>query len=46
MVACDFCVVVTAMFRILYVLVIIKHTTRRILHANVTTHPTAAWTLQ
>jgi putative transposase len=45
-VACDFCVVVTATFRLLYVLVVIEHATRRILHANVTAHPTAAWTLQ
>ncbi len=44
--ACDFCVVVTATFRLLYVLVVIEHQTRRIVHCNVTTHPTAAWTLQ
>lgn len=46
MVACDFCVVVTATFHLLYVFVVIEHATRRILHANVTAHPTAAWTLQ
>jgi putative transposase len=45
-VACDFCVVVTATFRILYVFVVMKHSTRRILQANVTAHPTAQWTLQ
>lgn len=44
--ACDFCVVVTATFRLLYVLIAIEHQTRRIVHCNVTTHPTAAWTLQ
>jgi len=44
--ACDFCVVVTATFRLLYVLVVIEHQTRRIVHCNVTTHPTAEWTLQ
>jgi len=45
-VACDFCVAVTATFRIFYVFVVIEHTTRRILHVNVTAHPTADWTLQ
>jgi transposase InsO family protein len=45
-VACDFCVVVTATFRLLYVFVLMEHATRRILHVNVTTHPTAPWTLQ
>jgi putative transposase len=45
-VACDFCVVVTATFRLLYVFVVMAHATRRILHVNVTAHPTAPWTLQ
>jgi transposase InsO family protein len=45
-VAADFFVVVTASFRILYVLVIVELGTRRILHHNVTAHPTAEWTLQ
>jgi putative transposase len=45
-VACDFRVVVTATFRLLYVFVVMEHLTRRILHVNVTAHPTAAWTLQ
>jgi len=45
-VACDFCVIVTATFRLLYVFVVMEHATRRILHANATSHPTAAWTLQ
>jgi putative transposase len=45
-VACDFCVVVTATFRLLYVFVLMEHATRRILHCNVTAHPTAQWTLQ
>ena len=44
-VACDFCLVFTATFRLLYVFVVMEHATRRILHVNVTAHPTAAWTL-
>src|SRR5215211_4235564 len=46
MVACDFCVVVTATFRLLFVFMVMEHATRRILHANVTEYPTARWTLQ
>lgn len=45
-VACDFCVVVTATFRLLYVFVVIEHVSRRLLHVNVTAHPTAQWTMQ
>jgi putative transposase len=45
-IACDFCVAVTATYRLLYVFVIMEHATRKILHANVTGQPTAAWTLQ
>jgi len=45
-VACDFCVVVTATFRLLYVFVVMEHAARRILYANVTAHPTAPWTIQ
>ena len=45
-IACDFCVVVTATFRLFYVLVVIEHASRRIIHLDATTHPTAAWTLQ
>jgi hypothetical protein len=45
-VACDFCIVVTATFRLLYVFVVMEHATRRIMHTNVTAHPTAPWTLQ
>jgi transposase InsO family protein len=37
---------VTATFRILYVFVVIEHVSRRLLHVNVTAHPTAEWTLQ
>ena len=45
-VACDFFVVVTATFRTLYVFVILELGTRRILHYNVTAHPTAERALQ
>jgi putative transposase len=44
--ACDFFVVVTATFRILYVFVVIAHGTRRLAYVNVTAHPCGAWTLQ
>jgi transposase InsO family protein len=46
MVAADFLVAITAGFRVLYVLVVMEIGSRRILHCNVTAHPTAAWTLQ
>ena len=45
-VACDFFVSVTATFRLFYVLVLIEHGSRRLLHFNVTQHPSAEWTLQ
>jgi putative transposase len=45
-IACDFFVVASATFRILYVLVVMEHASRRIIHLNVTAHPSAAWTLQ
>jgi hypothetical protein len=45
-VACDFFVVATETFRLVYVFVIMEVGSRRILHFNVTQHPTAEWTLQ
>ena len=44
--ASDFFVVVTATFRVIYVFVVLEVETRRILHWNVTEHPTADWTAQ
>jgi putative transposase len=45
-IACDFFLAVTVTFRGLYVFVVIEHRSRRLIHCNVTAHPTAAWTLQ
>src|SRR5881628_3873500 len=40
----DFFTVPTATFRILFVLVVLRQARRRLVHFNVTEHPTAAWT--
>src|SRR5215510_6429124 len=40
-IAADFFIVVTATFRLVYVLVIMEIGTRRVLHFNVSQHPTA-----
>jgi hypothetical protein len=45
-VACDFFVSVSATFRVFYVFVAMEIGSRRILHINVTDHPTAEWTIQ
>jgi hypothetical protein len=42
-VSIDFFTVPTIQLRVLYVLVVLAHDRRRILHFNVTEHPTAAW---
>jgi transposase InsO family protein len=44
--AADLFVVPTVTFRLLFVLVILEHDRRRIVHVAVTEHPTAAWTAQ
>ena len=44
--ACDFFTVPTATFRMLYCFVVICHDSRRVVHFNVTNHPTARWTAQ
>jgi len=46
LVALDFFVVPTVRHTVLFVLVILSHHRRRIVHFNVTEHPTAAWTAQ
>ena len=45
-VACDFLTVPTATFRVLYCFVILSHDRRKVLHFNVTEHPTAFWSAQ
>jgi hypothetical protein len=45
-VAFDFFTVPTATFRVLYCLFVIEHGRRRILHFNVTRHPSAAWVVR
>jgi len=42
--ACDFFVVPTLTFNLLYVFVVLSHDRRRILHVNATANPTAKWT--
>jgi putative transposase len=44
--AADFFVVPTVTYRLLFVLVILAHDRRRVVHVAVTDHPTAAWTAQ
>jgi transposase InsO family protein len=44
--AMDFFVVPTATFRLLYVLVVMNHERRKVVHFNITASPTAAWTAQ
>jgi transposase InsO family protein len=46
MVSVDFFTVPTIRFQILYVFLVLAHERRRIVHFNVTAHPTAEWTAQ
>src|SRR5215831_6144734 len=46
LVSIDFFTVHTIWFEILFVFVVLAHDRRRLLHFNVTAHPTAAWTAQ
>ena len=45
-VAVDFFTVPTATFRVLFAFVVLRHDRRRVVHFNVTAHPTAEWTAQ
>ena len=46
LVSVDFFTVPTVSFRVLFVFVVLAHHRRRIVHFNVTEHPTAGWTGQ
>src|SRR5215472_6812820 len=46
LVSVDFFTVPTIRFQVLYVFLVLAHDRRRILHFNVTAHPTAEWTAQ
>jgi putative transposase len=46
LVSIDFFTVPTATFRILYVLLVLSHERRQVVHFNITENPTAIWTAQ
>ncbi len=46
LVAIDSFIVPTATFKVLFVFLMLAHDRRRIVHFNVTEHPTAQWTAQ
>src|SRR6516165_6987567 len=46
LVSIDFFTVPTAKLRVLFVFIVFSHERRRVIHFNVTEHPTAAWTAQ
>jgi hypothetical protein len=46
LVSLDFFTVPTATFRVLFVLVVLAHDRRRVVHFNVTANPSATWTAQ
>jgi hypothetical protein len=46
LVSIDFFTVPTASLRVLFVLVVLAHHHRCVVHFNVTEHPTAVWTAQ
>ncbi len=46
LVSIDFFTVPTATFRILYVLLVLRHERRQVVHFNITEHPTGQWPAQ
>ncbi len=44
--AIDFFTVPTVNFRVLFCFIVLRHERRRVVHFNVTAHPTAPWTTQ
>jgi putative transposase len=46
LVSVDFFTVPTIRFQVLYVFLVLAHDRRRVVHLNVTAHPTAEWTAQ
>jgi putative transposase len=46
LVSIDFFTVTTIRFQVLYVFLVLAHERRRVVHFNVTAHPTAEWTAQ
>ena len=46
LVSVDFFTVPTIRFQVLYVFLVLAHERRRVVHFNVTAHPTAEWTGQ
>ena len=46
MVSIDFFTVPTIRFQVLYIFLVLAHDRRRVVHFNVTAHPTAEWTAQ
>jgi putative transposase len=46
LVSIDFFTVPTARLRVLFVLLVLAHHRRRVVHFNITEHPTVAWTTQ
>ena len=46
LVSIDFFTVATIRLRVLYVFIVMAHDRRRVIHFNVTEHPTAVWAAQ